>query len=52
VDTWNAFLWVEHTLLDRFSYENPTPLSNFLEMLAIVLVPAALTNTFGRMVGQ
>jgi len=33
-------------------YENPTPLSNFLEMLAIVLVPAALTNTFGRMVRQ
>jgi potassium-transporting ATPase potassium-binding subunit len=33
-------------------YENPTPLSNFLEMLAIVLLPAALTNTFGRMVEQ
>jgi potassium-transporting ATPase potassium-binding subunit len=33
-------------------YENPTPLTNFLEMLAIVLVPAALTNTFGRMVGR
>ena len=33
-------------------YENPTPLSNFVEMLAIVLLPAALTNTFGRMVGQ
>lgn len=33
-------------------YENPTPLSNFLEMLAIVLLPAALTNTFGRMVGR
>jgi potassium-transporting ATPase potassium-binding subunit len=33
-------------------YENPTPLSNFLEMLAIMLLPAALTNTFGRMVGQ
>ena len=33
-------------------YENPTPLSNFLEMLAIVLLPAALTNTFGRMVHQ
>jgi K+-transporting ATPase ATPase A chain len=33
-------------------YENPTPLANFLEMLAIVLLPAALTNTFGRMVGQ
>ncbi len=33
-------------------YENPTALSNFLEMLAIVLIPAALTNTFGRMVGQ
>jgi K+-transporting ATPase ATPase A chain len=33
-------------------YENPTPLTNFLEMLAIVLLPAAMTNTFGRMVGQ
>ena len=33
-------------------YENPTPFSNFLEMLAIVLLPASLTNTFGRMVGQ
>ena len=33
-------------------YANPTPLTNFLEMLAIVLLPAALTNTFGRMVGQ
>ncbi len=29
-------------------YENPTPLTNFLEMLAIVLLPAAFTNTFGR----
>lgn len=33
-------------------YENPTPLTNFIEMLAVVLLPAALTNTFGRMVGQ
>jgi potassium-transporting ATPase potassium-binding subunit len=33
-------------------YENPTPLTSYLEMLAIVLLPAALTNTFGRMVGQ
>src|SRR5450631_1633511 len=33
-------------------YENPTPLTNFIEMLAIALLPAALTNTFGRMVGQ
>jgi K+-transporting ATPase ATPase A chain len=31
-------------------YENPTPLSNFLELLSIILLPAALTNTFGRMV--
>ena len=31
-------------------YENPTPLSNFIELLSIVLIPAALTNTFGRMV--
>ena len=33
-------------------YENPTPLSNFIELLAILLLPAALTNTFGRMVRQ
>ncbi len=33
-------------------YENPTALTNFIEMLGIVLLPAALTNTFGRMVGQ
>jgi K+-transporting ATPase ATPase A chain len=33
-------------------YENPTALSNFLEMLAIVLIPAALTYTFGHMVGD
>jgi K+-transporting ATPase ATPase A chain len=31
-------------------YENPTPLSNLLEMLAILLVPAALCFTFGAMV--
>ena len=31
-------------------YENPTPLSNFLQMLSILLIPAALTLTFGRMV--
>ena len=31
-------------------YENPTPLSNLLELFSIVLLPAALTNTFGRMV--
>jgi K+-transporting ATPase ATPase A chain len=28
--------------------ENPTPLSNFLELLAILLIPAALCFTFGR----
>ena len=33
-------------------YENPTALSNFLEMLAIIIIPAALTYTFGRMVGD
>ena len=31
-------------------FENPTPLSNFLEMLAILLIPAALCYTFGSMV--
>jgi K+-transporting ATPase ATPase A chain len=33
-------------------YENPTPLTNLMEMLAVVLLPAALTNTFGRMIRQ
>ncbi len=33
-------------------FENPTPLSNFIEMLAILLIPAALTYTFGKMVGD
>ena len=33
-------------------YENPTALSNFIEMLALLLIPAALTYTFGRMVGD
>jgi potassium-transporting ATPase potassium-binding subunit len=32
-------------------YENPTPLSNFLQALAILLIPAALTATYGRMAG-
>ena len=33
-------------------YENPTPLTNFLQMLAIFLIPAALCFAFGRMVGD
>jgi potassium-transporting ATPase potassium-binding subunit len=33
-------------------YENPTALSNLLEMLAILIIPAALTYTFGRMIGD
>ncbi len=33
-------------------YENPTPLTNFLEMISIFLIPAGLTYTFGRMVGN
>ena len=33
-------------------FENPTPLSNFLELLSIVLIPAALCSTFGRMIGD
>jgi len=31
-------------------FENPTPFSNFLQMLSILLIPAALTYTYGRMV--
>ena len=33
-------------------FENPTPFSNFLEMLSILLIPAALCYTFGQMVGD
>jgi K+-transporting ATPase ATPase A chain len=31
-------------------YENPTPLSNFIQMLSIFLIPSALTYYLGRMV--
>lgn len=33
-------------------FENPTPLSNFLELLAILLIPAALPFTYGKLVGN
>lgn len=33
-------------------FENPTALSNFIQMLLIFLIPAALCFTFGRMVGD
>ncbi len=33
-------------------YENPTPLSNFLQMLSIFLIPSGLTYYLGRMVGN
>ncbi|MES2150259.1 MAG: potassium-transporting ATPase subunit KdpA [Pseudomonadota bacterium] len=33
-------------------YENPTPLSNFFQMLSIFLIPAGLCFAFGRMVGD
>jgi K+-transporting ATPase ATPase A chain len=33
-------------------YENPTPFSNFLEVFLILLIPAALTHTFGRISGN
>ena len=33
-------------------FENPTPFSNFFEMLLIVVLPAAFVNTFGRMTGR
>ena len=33
-------------------FENPTPASNFLEAVAILLIPAALTHTFGKMIGN
>ncbi len=33
-------------------FENPTPLSNFVEVFAILVIPAALCQTFGKMVGD
>jgi len=33
-------------------FENPTPLSNFLEMLALILIPASLTYTYGLFIGS
>jgi K+-transporting ATPase ATPase A chain len=33
-------------------FENPTPLTDFLELLAILLIPAALCYTFGKMIGD
>jgi K+-transporting ATPase ATPase A chain len=33
-------------------YENPTPISNFLQILSIFIIPAGLTYTLGRMTGS
>jgi K+-transporting ATPase ATPase A chain len=33
-------------------FQDPTALANFVELLSIIVVPAALTHTFGRMVGR
>ncbi|MDR5787714.1 potassium-transporting ATPase subunit KdpA [Caballeronia sp. LP003] len=33
-------------------YENPTPFSNFMQMLAMLIIPAALCVVFGRTVGD
>jgi potassium-transporting ATPase potassium-binding subunit len=35
-----------------YPFENPSGLSNFVEMLLILVIPAALTYTYGRMVGS
>ena len=35
-----------------FPFENPTPLSNFLEVLSILLIPASLVFTYGKMLGS
>jgi len=35
-----------------FPFENPTPISNFLVMLSIILIPSALTYTYGKIVGS
>jgi K+-transporting ATPase ATPase A chain len=35
-----------------FPFENPTPFSNFLQMFSILLIPAALTYTYGKIVSS
>jgi K+-transporting ATPase ATPase A chain len=35
-----------------YPFENPTPLANFLEAFAILMIPASLTYTYGVMVGS
>ncbi len=35
-----------------YPFENPSGLTNFVEMLLILVIPAALTYTYGRMVGS
>lgn len=35
-----------------FPFENPTPFSNFLQMLSILLIPASLVFTYGKMLGS
>jgi len=35
-----------------FPFENPTPFSNFIQVLSILLIPGALVFTFGRMLGS
>ncbi len=35
-----------------FPFENPTPFSNFIEILSIIIIPLGLTFTFGKMVGK
>ena len=40
------------TLTLRHPFENPTAFSNFIQMISIFALGAALTNVFGRMVGN
>ena len=40
------------TSIPRIPFENPTAATNLIEMLLIFVIGAALTNTFGRMIGS
>ncbi len=35
-----------------FPFENPTPFTNFLQMFSILLIPASLVFTFGKLIGS
>src|SRR6202046_1996369 len=47
---WELMAAASSKPIGRTPFENPTPLSNLMEMFSIFLIPGALTVTLGRMI--